>query len=209
MTLRVLIADDNDIVRGGLRTLLSDVDDIEVCGEAAHGREAVDEAARLTPDVVLLDVRMPVMDGVAAARELGDTVRVLMLTYSDEDEVVTAAMRAGAAGYLVHGDFESHELAAAIRTVAEGGAVLSSRPTGSLIDALRQTITPPRRSTFGLTPRETEVMDLVAQGLTNREVADQLVVSPKTVKNHINSIFSKLDVSARAAAIATWLGVRE
>lgn len=207
--IRTLVCDDNAVVRGGLRALLDADDDIQVVGEAATGREAIDEAGRLTPDVVLLDVRMPVMDGVSAATALASRVPVLMLTYSDEAEIITAAIRAGARGYLVHGEFTPDELVRAIRDVHAGGSVVSSRATSVLFDALRTTPARERRNSFDLTEREREVMELIVAGRSNREIADTLVVSYKTVKNHVNRIFAKLDVHTRTEAVAAWLGLHE
>jgi DNA-binding NarL/FixJ family response regulator len=206
---RVLVCDDNAVVRGGLRALLDVVDDIDVVGEAGTGREAIDEWARLRPDVVLLDVRMPVMDGVSAATELAPQVPVLMLTYSDEPEIITAAIRAGARGYLVHGEFTPDELARAIRDVAGGGSVVSSRATTVLFDALRSAPARRPRDTFDLTEREREVMELIVAGHANRDIAETLVVSYKTVKNHVNRIFAKLGVGSRTEAVATWLGLQD
>lgn len=211
MTYRVLVADDNAIVRSGIVALLAPVADVEVVAEAVNGRDACDQAADAAIDVCLLDVRMPVMDGIQAARHLAGSTRVLMLTYSDDEELVTAAIRAGAAGYLVHGTFATAQLADAIRRVGSGGSVLSADLTGTLFAAVRsEPAAPaaPQRPHLAtrLTEREAEVMDLVAQGLRNSEIAEALVVAPKTVKNHVNHIYGKLGVRTRAAAIAAWLG---
>lgn len=207
--IRLLVCDDNAVVRGGLRALLDAQDDLQVVGEASTGREAIDETARLTPDVVLLDVRMPVMDGVSAATALAARVPVLMLTYSDEAEIITAAIRAGARGYLVHGEFTTDELVGAVRDVHAGGSVVSSRATSVLFDALRAAPSHQRRDSFDLTERECEVMELIVAGRSNREIADTLVVSYKTVKNHVNRIFTKLDVHSRTEAVAAWLGLQQ
>lgn len=205
--LRVLVADDNPTIRLGLRALLDGFDDLQVVGEAVNGREAVDLAAALRPEVVLLDVRMPVVDGVAAAIEISRERAVLMLTYSDEVEVVAAALRAGASGYLVHGGFEAEELAAAIRTVASGGTVLAAAIGPAIVAALRRGDAQADDGP-GLTDRESEIMDLVARGATNPAVGRVLCISEKTVKNHINHIYGKLGVTSRSEAIALWLGTR-
>lgn len=211
--IRVLIADDNPVIRQGLTALLATAAGIEVVGEAATGREAVDLAERHVPDVVLLDVRMPVMDGVTAAARLADAVRVVMLTYADEPETIRAAVRAGACGYLVHGRFDRDDLTGAIRRAAADAPVVSDGLLGAVFDALRaepggSDVEPDDRS-HPLTEREAEVMDRIAQGLSNGEIAEALFISEKTVKNHINRIYTKLDVSSRARAIARWLGTHE
>jgi DNA-binding NarL/FixJ family response regulator len=180
--IRVLIADDNAVIRGGVRALLeAEADDIEVVGEAATGREAIDLAERLQPDVVLLDIRMPVMDGVEAAERLSGRFKVMMLTYSDDEPMVVGAIRAGAHGYLVHGRFDPDELARSVRDLAAGQQVL--------------------------TEREREVMGLITRGHSNRAIADELYISEKTVKNHIRNIYEKLAVGSRAEATARWLGI--
>lgn len=206
--IRVLLADDNPVIRGGLRALLLTIDDVEVVGEAATGQEAIDRARVLRPDVVLLDVRMPVLDGVSAASRLSADTRILMLTYSDDPDIVTSAIRAGASGYLVHGTFDPIDLGEAIRTVHCGGSLLSQQATPAVFEALRSA---PSRADdrHGLTEREREVMDLVARGLSNGEIAERLFVSDKTVKNHINHIYAKLAVDQRAQAVAVWLGLAE
>jgi DNA-binding NarL/FixJ family response regulator len=208
--IRVLVVDDNAVVRGGLVALLAALDDIEVVGEAATGQEAIDRTQVLTPDVVLLDVRMPVLDGVSAAATIARTTRVLMLTYSDEPSIVTSAIRAGAAGYLVHGTFDPDRLGDAIRTVHAGGSLLSEAATPIVFEALRTAPAAPTDGRkHGLTEREAEVMDLVARGRSNTDIARDLFISAKTVKNHINHIYVKLDVSHRSEAIAVWLGLDE
>jgi DNA-binding NarL/FixJ family response regulator len=206
--IRVLVVDDNPVIRRGIAGLLSDADDIKVVGEAGDGREAVSVAGSTTPDVVLLDVRMPVMDGIAAAGPLSQRARVMMLTYTDEREQVVEAIRQGASGYLVHGQFEADELAARIRQLAAGDTVLSPAVVGTVFDALRRTPGSPDEASgpASLTGREREIMNLISQGLTNQQIADQFVLSEKTVKNHVNRIYSKLGASNRAHATALWLG---
>jgi DNA-binding NarL/FixJ family response regulator len=201
--IRVLIADDNAVIRQGVRALLtSSADDIEVVGEASTGREAIEQAEVLAPDVVLLDIRMPVMDGVKAAERLSGQCKVMMLTYSDDEPMVAGAIRAGAHGYLVHGRFEPDELTRAVRDLADGKRIVSpsvgeSREPG------------PRRETGpdSLTEREREVMGFIGRGRSNRDIAQELVISEKTVKNHIRAIYEKLGVASRAEAMAVWLGI--
>lgn len=206
--IRVMIVDDNPVIRRGVAALLGDADDIEVVGEAGDGREAVHAVAALRPDVVLLDVRMPVMDGVAAAGPLSERAHVMMLTYTEEEDQVVAAIRAGAAGYLVHGHFEAEELAARIRQLAAGETVLSPGVVSTVFDALRRTPGSPDEASgpASLTTREREIMNLIAQGLTNGQIASQFVLSEKTVKNHVNRIYGKLGATNRAQATALWLG---
>jgi DNA-binding NarL/FixJ family response regulator len=209
--IRVLIADDNAVIRHGLRSLLEASDDIRVVGEASNGKQALAVAREVRPDVVLLDVRMPVTDGVTAAAILSEQHPVMMLTYADDREVVTSAIRAGARGYLVHGRFSAEELEDAVRRVAAGEAVLSPAVTALVFDALRsepEVAIAPEAAT-GLTEREQDVMTLIARGRANREIADELYLSEKTVKNHINNIYAKLGVSTRSEAMAKWLGTSE
>lgn len=205
----VLVCDDNAVVRGGLKALLSTVDDIRVVGEASNGHHAIEEARRLTPDVVLLDVQMPVMDGVTAAVTLAEMLPVLMLTYSDGSEVVDRAIRAGASGYLVHGEFEPDELAQAIRDVHLGGAAISRGPAASLLEAVRTTPASNQAEVFDLTRRQRQVMELLVAGQSNQAIAENLVLSYKTVKNHVNAIFGKLGAESRSESIAIWLGLDE
>lgn len=208
--IRVLVADDNAVIRQGLLGLLGLSDDIEVVGAAADGRQAVQLADATAPDVVLLDVRMPILDGVSAARTLSVRAKVLMLTYSDSEEFVVGAIRAGASGYLVHGRFDPDELSAAIRDVAAGKTVLSPAIAPIVFEALRnQPVEPIMSPISGLTSREREVMNLIATGVANRVIATRLFVSEKTVKNHVNNIYSKIGVRNRSEAIALWLGVSD
>jgi DNA-binding NarL/FixJ family response regulator len=206
--IRVLIVDDNTVIRRGIAGLLGEAADIKVVGEAGDGREAMAIAGSTSPDVVLLDVRMPVMDGIAAAGPLSQKARVMMLTYTDEREQVVEAIRQGASGYLVHGQFEAEELAARIRQLAAGETVLSPAVVGTVFDALRRTPGSPDEASgpASLTAREREIMNLISQGLTNQQIADRFVLSEKTVKNHVNRIYSKLGASNRAHATALWLG---
>ncbi|GAA4132846.1 response regulator transcription factor [Actinomadura keratinilytica] len=216
----VVVADDNPVVRSGLVALLEATGEVQVLGQASNGGEAIELTRRFTPDLVLLDVRMPLMDGITALRTLSEMTKVLMLTYTDNDEVIRTAIRNGAAGYLVHGTFTADELAAAVRdTVAGTNNPLSPVAVAALMAAVKgaesSPAPPPDRSGkgtaavrpgHGLSARESEVMDLIAQGRTNREIAERLFLTEKTVKNHVNRIFAKLGVTNRAAAIAHWLG---
>ena len=206
--IRVVIADDNAIVRQGIVAVLAAVDaDIAIVGQAANGREAVALAREHRPDVVLLDLQMPLMDGISAAEALSDEFRVVMLTYSDDEQRVTAAIRAGACGYLVHGRFEPEELADSVRRAARGETILSPAVAPTVFAALRRG---PEADAQGhpyeLTPREREVMTLVAEGLSNRAIAERLVLTEKTVKNHVHNTYRKLGVTRRGQAIAHWLG---
>ncbi|MFI6104516.1 response regulator [Streptomyces sp. NPDC051310] len=266
--LRVVVADDNPVVRAGLTVLLSGRDDIEVVAEAGDGREAYDAAVRLRPDVVLLDVRMPGVDGISALPHLVRLAPVLMMTYSRESAIVHEALRLGAGGYLVHGEFTADQLVAAVRDVRQGRPHFTPTAAGALLATVRDG-TPPQgagplpdglgaaftasqqpsapahpaqnpaaqealaspqltaqrfaqkpslsqadvaHSSPGvlteLSQREVEVMDLIASGLTNQQIAATCFISQKTVKNHINRIFAKLNATSRGEAIAIWHGVR-
>ncbi|MFB4300710.1 response regulator [Actinomadura sp. NTSP31] len=212
---RVLVADDNVVVRSGLVSLL-EAHGIEVVGEAGDGRRAVELTARLRPDLVLLDVRMPLMDGVAAAAEISPLAPVLMLTYTDDPGTVRAALGKGATGYLVHGAFTADELIAAVHNAAGGAHPLSPAAVSALVGAVREASepaapgsrTPPDapHGGFGLSAREAEVMRLIVRGASNGEIAGRLFLAEKTVKNHVNRIYAKLGVTSRGAAIARWIG---
>jgi DNA-binding NarL/FixJ family response regulator len=211
--IRVLIADDNAVIRQGVRALLtSSADDIEVVGEASTGREAIDQAEVLRPDVVLLDIRMPVMDGVKAAERLATQCKVMMLTYSDDEPMVAGAIRAGAHGYLVHGRFEPDELTRAVRDLAGGKRIVSPSVAPVIFELIArgENHEPATRRDSGpdaLTEREREVMTSISRGRSNRDIANELVISEKTVKNHIRAIYDKLGVGSRAEAMAVWLGI--
>ncbi|MET9428873.1 response regulator transcription factor [Streptomyces sp. NPDC003036] len=267
--LRVIVADDNPVVRAGLTVLLSGRDDIEVVAEAGDGREAYAAAVEHRPDVILLDVRMPGVDGISALPHLVRLAPVLMMTYSRESAIVHEALRLGAGGYLVHGEFTADQLVAAVRDTRQGrphftptaaGALLArvrdgtpaAEAPGPLPDGLGAAFTStPQRSAPAhaissasaqdaaavrdLTPRgsaqnpslpqanvahsspgvltelsqrEVEVMDLIASGMTNQQIAATCFISPKTVKNHINRIFAKLNATSRGEAIALWHTLR-
>ncbi|MEU2771908.1 response regulator transcription factor [Streptomyces sp. NPDC007162] len=232
--LRVLVADDNPVIRAGLTTVLSAPDDLTVVAEAEDGRAAYEAALRHRPDVVLLDVRMPVVDGMTALPHLVRIAPVMMLTYSDETDLVQEAVRLGAAGYLIHGEFTTAQLTQAVRDVGagrphftptatnallahirssatahEGGEILSSRR--DFVPRIASQVQPDVRqspqSRFQLSGREAEIMDLIATGMDNRQIAAVCFISEKTVKNHINRIFAKLHTTTRAQATAKWLGV--
>jgi DNA-binding NarL/FixJ family response regulator len=207
VTIRVLIVDDQSMVRSGFSLLLNAQPDIEVVAEAVNGEEAVRAVGEASPDVVLMDVRMPVMDGLEATRQIlgGDdsAPKVLMLTTFDLDDYVYAALRAGASGFLLK-DASARELSDAVRVVAAGDALLSPSVTRRLIAEFARLGAPrgPSRAKLeGLTERETEVLALIARGLSNGEIAGQLVVAEQTVKTHVGRIFAKLDLRDRAQAI--------
>ncbi|CAL9436248.1 response regulator [Streptomyces sp. enrichment culture] len=278
--LRVVVADDNPVVRAGLTALLSGRDDITVVAEAADGREACEAAREHRPDVVLLDVRMPGVDGISALPYLVDIAPVVMLTYSRESEVVQEALRRGAGGYLVHGEFTADQLVTAVRDIRSGRPHFTPTAAGALLAQLRQSGTgnagalpddlgavsataherygaegaaperergggerplhrhapqpsatsaenlshlqpdmaqsssgwtsglpaAPDRSKYQLSAREAEIMDLIASGMTNQQIAAACFISEKTVKNHINRIFAKLHSTSRSEAAAKWLG---
>ncbi|WP_086560824.1 response regulator transcription factor [Streptomyces africanus] len=279
-SLRVVVADDNPVVRAGLTALLSGRADITVVAEAADGRQAYEAAHQHRPDVVLLDVRMPGVDGLSALPFLVRIAPVVMLTYSRESEIVQEALRRGAGGYLVHGEFTADQLVDAVRDIKEGRAHFTPTAAGALLAQLRQDQPPasplpeglgssssataygistsakphiqpqqtqspahllpphtphpaispenlsqvqphvgqsssgwtsgppaaPDRSRFQLSAREAEIMDHIASGMTNQQIAATCFISEKTVKNHINRIFAKLHSTSRSEAAAKWLG---
>ena len=196
----VLIADDHPVVRQGLQVLLSVTDDIEVVGEAADGGQAVAMAAELDPDVILLDLKLPVMDGIAVLRELRDSgsgVRALVLTSAPDRTLVSLAVQAGAAGFL-YKDVDPDALVRAIRSVHDGHTLLAPEAAGSL---LRSSAAAPAVQGIGaLTAREREVLAQIADGRSNREIARLLRVSEKTVKTHVSSVLAKLGVADRTQA---------
>ena len=204
---RVLLVDDDDLMRAGLRSVLSSDSSVEVIGEAVDGREAVGRMPRLRPDVVLMDVRMPRLDGISATREIVEAdpgVRVLILTTFESDEYIFGALSAGASGFLLKRT-KPEELITAIHTVGAGEALLSPSVTQRVVDRMAQRIpvaaTREEERLDELTPRERDVLDLVARGLSNREIADALVVEESTVKTHVKRILTKLDVRDRVHAV--------
>jgi DNA-binding NarL/FixJ family response regulator len=203
---RVLIADDDHLMRAGLVELLTADPDIEIAGQASTGREAVEQTRRLAPDVVLMDVRMPDLDGIAATRELARTVpeaKVLILTTFEEDDYVFGALRAGASGFLLKRT-RPEDLIAAVHTVAAGDSLLSPSVTRTVIDRMAQQPTPEladQTKLDGLTPREREVLQLIARGLSNREIAAALVVEESTIRTHVKRILMKLNLRDRVQAV--------
>ncbi|MFB7123284.1 MULTISPECIES: response regulator transcription factor [Streptomycetaceae] len=211
MTIRVLLADDQALLRGAFRLLIDAEEDMEVVGEAADGREAVELARATRPDVVLMDIRMPGTDGLGATAEIcGDEAlsgtRVLILTTFEIDEYVAQALRAGAGGFLGKGA-DPKELLAAVRTVAAGEALLSPAATRAVIDQFLAQPEPASAASTSerlsvLTAREREVMSMAATGLTNEEIAERMFVSPFTVRTHVHRAMSKLDARDRAQLVA-------
>jgi DNA-binding NarL/FixJ family response regulator len=206
--IRLLLVDDQGIIREGLRSLLETKPDLSIIGEAENGKAAVELALTLQPDVVLMDVRMPIMDGVAATRALTEQaphIKVLVLTTFDDDEYVTQALRCGAKGYLLK-DTPSTELADAIRAIHRGytqfgpGLMEKAFASAPTPEALPEAFTQ-------LTPREQEVLQLIATGCSNREIAEKLYISERTVKNHVNSVLRRLNLRDRtqvAILAAKW-----
>jgi DNA-binding NarL/FixJ family response regulator len=208
MSIRVLLADDETLVRSGLRLILESESDIEVIAEAANGAEAVAAATRLDPDVVLMDVQMPVQNGLAAAREIAalgrsESSRVIILTTFDLDEYVFEALRAGASGFLLK-RAPAEDLIAGIRIVAAGEALLAPSVTRRLIDhfaSRRESASLDTSRLRVLTEREREVFEQIAQGLSNAEIAERFVLTEGTVKTHVKHIFDKLEIHDRTQAV--------
>lgn len=211
MTIRVIIVDDQAMVRAGFAALLAAQSDIDVVGEAPNGKEGVALSRTAHPDVVLMDVRMPEMDGLAATRVLLDPPpgvvhrpKVLMLTTFDADDYIFEALRAGASGFLLK-DAPPADLISAVRVVAGGDALLAPSVTRRLIAEFAERKTSSRRERSlalnGLTPRETEVLGLIARGLSNQEIAERLVLAEQTVKTHIGRVLAKLGLRDRAQAV--------
>ncbi len=199
-TIRVLVADDHAILRGGLAAFLRAMEGMQLVGEAANGEEALRLARELQPDVVLMDIKMPVMDGVEATRAIRaccPRTQVVVLTSFVEDELVPHALEAGAIGYLLK-NVSHQELAAAIRQAARGQSVLSPEATQALVEA---TV---RKSPLieALTPREMQVLALMAEGLTNLQIGQQLGITESTIKSHVSTIIAKLGVASRTEAVA-------
>lgn len=202
----VLIADDDDLMRAGLAALLSSDPSVVVAGDAATGREAVQQACRLRPDVVLMDVRMPDIDGIAATRELAriaPAVRILVLTTFEQDDYILNSLRAGASGFLLKRT-PPERLIAAVHTIAAGESLLSPSVTRRVIDHIaRQTVPDPDalNRLNNLTPRERDVLDLLARGLSNAEIATALVVEESTAKTHVKHVLEKLNLRDRVQAV--------
>lgn len=202
MAIRILLVDDHSVVRQGLRMFLGLDPEIEIVGEASNGAEAVERVGQLQPDVVLMDLLMPVMDGITAIREvrtLHPDVEVIALTSVLEDASVVGAVKAGAIGYLLK-DTRAEDLCRAIKAAAQGQVQLSPEASARLMREVRAPENPE-----SLTSREAEVLQLMAQGLSNKDIADHLTIGEKTVKTHVSSILSKLDVKSRTqAALYAW-----
>ncbi|MEU6713768.1 response regulator transcription factor [Nonomuraea sp. NPDC046802] len=202
MSIRVLVADDHSAVRAGIALILDGADDIEVVGEAGDGEQAVAMARQMRPDVVLMDVRMPRLDGISATRELAGVADVLILTTFDLDEYVFGALRAGAAGFLLK-NTDAESLIEAVRLVARGDGLISPGVTRRLISAFAEQV-PPRRESAGdpesLTPREREVLACIGRGLSNAEIAKELDMAEATTKTHVSRVLNKLGLKSRVQA---------
>ncbi|MEJ5199689.1 MAG: response regulator transcription factor [Anaerolineae bacterium] len=204
--IRILLVDDQRLMREGLRMLLELEPDLEVVGEAADGAAALSEYARLLPDVVLMDIRMPGMDGVEATRRIRERwpdARIIIVTTFDEDAYVFDGLRAGALGYLLK-DISGHDLAQAVRTVAAGGALIQPSVAARVVAEFARLAAPARPPTERLpeplSEREQEILKLVARGLTNREIADRLALAEGTVKNYVTAILGKIGARDRTQA---------
>jgi DNA-binding NarL/FixJ family response regulator len=216
----VLIVDDNPIVRSAIRGFLAGSDDVRVVGEASDGRTAVASAQRLHPTVTLLDHRMPIADGLSVISLLAEHTAVLVMTSDSDPELISGMLRGGARGYLVHGEFDPPELMRAVRAVAAGRGWLSPVVASVTISALREQAAGERvetdrgdrlrqeRESYGLTQREKEVLDLICAGHSNAAIGRRLLVTEKTVKNHLNHIFTKLGATNRTEAAMRWTGQR-
>ena len=204
MTIRVLVADDQSMVRAGFRMLLADERDIEVVAEAENGREAVEKTARFNPDVILMDIRMPELDGLQATRHIlaeDNGARILILTTFDLDEYVYEALRAGASGFVLKDD-SPEQLLAAIRTVAAGDALLSPTVTKKVIKQFARHPRPaPPKELGELSERERDVFRLMAEGMSNSEIGQELFISETTVKTHVTHILQKLNLRDRVQAV--------
>ena len=205
MSVSVLLADDQELVRAGLEMILDATEDLRVIGEASDGRNAVELARRLTPDVALMDIRMPVLNGIEATREIvaAGATRVLVLTTFDHDDYVFEAFRAGASGFLLK-DAPREQIKAGIRAVAAGEALASPSVTRRLIERLADvpgTTPKPPPALAELTPREHEVLEGLARGLSNAELAERFVLSEKTVKTHVSRVLMKLGLRDRVQAV--------
>jgi DNA-binding NarL/FixJ family response regulator len=204
--IRVLVADDDHLMRAGLAELLTADPTIEIVAQAASGRQAVDQAVRFTPDVVLMDIRMPDLDGIEATRELSRVapqLRVLILTTFEQDDYIFGALRAGASGFLLK-RARPEDLIAGVHTIAAGDSLLSPSVTRRVIDRMAQQPTPEfsnQAKLDELTPRERDVLQLIARGMANREIATTLVVEESTIRTHVKRILMKLNVRDRIQAV--------
>src|SRR2546426_6708881 len=201
MPIRVMLVDDHELVRQGVATMLAKAEDLAVVGEAKTGREAIETARKELPDVVLMDVRMPDMDGLEATRRIKEErsrTAVVILTMHENPAYLREAVRAGAAGYLLK-DVSRDELIDAIKQISTGGAFIDPQMLKGMLSDMKPTAPAPAQAR-GLTKREREILALVAEGLSNREIAERLVLSPETVKSHVAAILEKLGVSDRTQA---------
>ena len=205
---RVVLVDDNPMVRAGVRALLEVDGRFEIVAEASDGAAGLAAVRAHRPDVTLLDHRMPVAEGLAVLSRISELSRTILLTSDGSEDVVARALADGASGFLTYGELRPEELVAAVTAVAEGRAWLSPGAASVAVRSLRSRAEAQaqRRIRFGLTPRERELVELVVSGATNAQIAAHLVVSEKTVKNHLNHIYAKLGVATRAQAIARWHG---
>lgn len=216
--IRVVIADDNGIVRMGLESLLAATDSVEVVASVEHGSLAVKAVEEFKPDLCLLDVRMPVMNGIEATKTIAKQCKVLMLTHSEDVENVTAAIANGASGYVIYSELNTDYIYQTMQSVLAGAMVMSPTASSALLSPAPTLEQHPDKTAnepgnapssladdFGLSRREAEVMALVADGLNNRQIAETFFLSEKTVKNHINRIFAKMNVASRAEAVSIWL----
>lgn len=202
---RVIIADDHELFRRGLRMVLDDADGIEVVAEAGDGRSAVEAAREFAPDVIVLDVRMPIVSGIEAARQVraeGPGTRILMLTISDDEDDLFEAVKAGANGYLLK-EISIDEIAGAVRAVYQGQSLITPSMATKLLTEFADIVRreEPRGAAPRLTPREMEVLQQVARGLTNRDIASELAIAENTVKNHVRNILEKLQLHSRMQAV--------
>lgn len=201
---RILIADDHVLFRDGLRSLIRSLSDVEVVGEASNGEQAIAQAAALQPDVILMDIQMPGMNGIEATRQILHTsphIGIIVVTMFEDNDSVFAAMRAGARGYILKGADQA-EMLRAIRAIANGEALFSAAIARRMISYFARPSPALAAQIFPeLTDREREILNFIAQGLNNTEISERLVVAPKTVRNHISNIFNKLQVADRAQAI--------
>lgn len=202
--IEILIADDHDLVRSGIKTALSQHDDLVVVAEARDGAQAISEAIRVRPNVVIMDVRMPNVNGIEACREIRsqlESTQVLMLTSYSDDRAVLAALVAGASGFLLK-DVRTSDLIDAVRVVGTGGSILDPSSAGAIIEQLRKGNfqTDEERTAQELNDRELEILDLISEGLTNREIGARLYLSEKTVKHHVSDLLAKLGLARRVEA---------
>lgn len=205
-TIRILIVDDHPVVRDGLNAILETQPDFEVVGEAGDGQEAVAQVEKLRPDVVLLDLDMPVLDGLGALRQIMEqhpATKVIIFTVFDTDERILTAVQSGAQGYLLKGDAPRNEIFRAVRTVYQGGALLQPVVAGKLLRQVQNQTNPAASTQPGLedlTEREQDVLELIGQGMANKEIAQRLVISERTVKFHVSAILAKLGAGNRTEA---------